>query len=204
MYRLLCAAFVMFDTNLSQTDSKSFHTKQAGHIWLKFFMSTVINKLTYRMVTLVSFLLTIFTKFRPLKTNLQALCCLTERIKKGKPTIKVTAEVFSRGLLQRAPAEPWTEAPAGATGVPQPGSAGWQRTARDERAAGAAQPQPATTRHMAPKALPGQGGSRIPEQRHTRCHTSHRSCNGARGQPLWPTVYLQRKITAPRKMSTGK
>lgn len=78
------------------------------------------------MVTLVSFLLTIFTKFRQLKTNLQALCCLTERIKKGKPTIKVTAEVFSRGLL-RAPAEPWTEAPAGATGVPQAGSAGWQR-----------------------------------------------------------------------------
>lgn len=78
------------------------------------------------MVTLVSFLLTIYTKFRQLKTNLQALCCLTERIKKGKPTIKVTAEVFSRGLLQ-APAEPWTEAPAGAIGVPQSGSAGWQR-----------------------------------------------------------------------------
>lgn len=68
-------------------------------------MSTVVNKFTYRTVTLVSFLLTIFTKFRQLKTNLQALCCLTERIKKGKPTIKVTAEVFSRGLLQ-APAEP--------------------------------------------------------------------------------------------------
>lgn len=204
MCRLLCAAFVMFDTNLSQTDSKSFHTKQAGHIWWKFFMSTVINKLTYSMVTLVSFLLTIFTKFRPLKTNLQALCCLTERIKKGKPTIKVTAEVFSRGLLQRAPAEPWAEAPAGATGVPQSGSASWQRTARDERTAGAAQPQPATTPHTAPKALQRWGGSRIPEQRHTRCHTSQRSCNGARGQPLQSTVYLQRKITAPRNTSTGK
>lgn len=68
------------------------------------------------MVTLVSFLLTIFTKFRQLKTNLQALCCLAERIKKGKPTIKVTAEVCSRGL-RRAPAEPWTEAAAGATGL---------------------------------------------------------------------------------------
>lgn len=156
------------------------------------------------MVTLVSFLLTIFTKFRPLKTNRQALCCLTERIKKGKPAIKVTAEVFSRGLLQRAPAEPWTEAPAGATGVPQCGSAGWQRTAREERTARAAQPQPGTTLHMAPKALQRQGGSRIPEQRHTRCHTSRHSCNGAHGQPLWPTVYLERKITAPRKMSTGK
>ena len=65
----------------------------------------MVNKLTYRMVTLVSFLLTIFTEFRQLKTNLQALCCLTVRIKKGKTAIKVAAEVLSGGLLQ-APAEP--------------------------------------------------------------------------------------------------
>lgn len=114
------------------------------------------------MVTLVSFLLTIFTKFRQLKTNLQALCCLIERIKKGKSTIKVTAEVFSRGLLW-APAEPWTEAPAGATGVPQAGSAGWQRlrwthsTSDREPAAGAAQHQPETTQHQVPKGLQRQG-----------------------------------------------
>lgn len=133
-------------------------------------MSTVINKLTYRMVTLVSFLLTTFTKFRPLKTNLQALCCLTERIKKGKPTIKVTAEVFSRGLLQRAPAEPWTEAPAGATGVPQSGSAGWQRTARDEStapAAGSAQLERHSPRQKAPgtrllKGCRGAEGAKFP------------------------------------------
>lgn len=40
------------------------------------------------MVTLVSFLLTIFTEFRKLTTNLQALCSLTARIKKGKTAIK--------------------------------------------------------------------------------------------------------------------
>lgn len=40
------------------------------------------------MVTLVSFLLTIFTEFRQLTTNLQALCSLTARIKKGKTAIK--------------------------------------------------------------------------------------------------------------------
>lgn len=68
-------------------------------------MSAMVNKLTYRMVTLVSFLLTIFTEFRQLKTNLQALCCLTARIRKGKTAIKVAAEVLSGGLL-RAPAEP--------------------------------------------------------------------------------------------------
>lgn len=78
-------------------------------------MSATVNKLTYRMVTLVSSSLTVFTEFRQLKTNLQALCCLTARIKKGRTTIKVAPEVLSGSLLQ-APAEPRTEAPAGATG----------------------------------------------------------------------------------------
>lgn len=68
-------------------------------------MSAMVNKLTYRVVTLVSFLLTIFAEFRQLETNLQALGCLTVKIKKGKTAIKVAAEVLSRGLL-RAPAEP--------------------------------------------------------------------------------------------------
>lgn len=184
MCRLLCAAFVMFDTNLSQTDSKSFHTKQAGHIWWKFFMSAVVNKLTYWMVTLVGFLLTIFTKFRQLKTNLQALCCLTERIKKGKPTIKVTAEVFSRGL-PRAPAEPWTEAPAGATGVPRPAArAGWAHSVRHRARSPGGTQQPETS--------PAQGscGAAEGQEQHSReaartpSHL-HRSCNGAPARRSW-------------------
>ena len=73
------------------------------------------------MLTLVSFPLTAFTELRPLKTNLQALRCLTARTKKRKTTIKAAAEVLSGGLL-RAPAEPRAEAPAGATGVPAAGT----------------------------------------------------------------------------------
>lgn len=150
------------------------------------------------MVTSVSFLLTIFTKFRQLKTNLQALCCLTERIKKGKPTIKVTAEVFSRGL-RRAPAEPWTEAPAGATGVPQPGSAGWQRLRAHSHSSTA-------RNHPTTRLLKGCRGEEQNSQAeaHTPSHLPCSATHGARGQPLRSTPFLLRKHTAPRKMFTEK
>lgn len=152
-------------------------------------MSTVVNKLTHRTVTLVSFLLTIFTKLRPLKTNLQAFCCLTERIKKGKPTIKVTAEVFSRGLLQRAPAEPEQKPQqvlqASRSRAARAGS-GWH----EHTAPAAESPQlerhstsQKPAQHKAPEGLQRRGEKFLSSS--TRAVTSSRSCNGAPAPGSW-------------------
>lgn len=134
-------------------------------------MSATVNKLTYGMVTLVRFLLTILTEFRQLKTNLQALCCLTARTKKGRTAIRVAPEVLSRGLLQ-APAELRTEAPAGAT----------RASSRDEHAALAvervhSQSSTDSIRRITPqKCLKGvhctEVRPKLPKQRSTQHHTT--------------------------------
>lgn len=141
------------------------------------------------MVTLVSFLLTIFTEFRQLTTNLQALCSLTARIKKAKPQSKNHNQSGSwgpqlgspRGGLLWAPAEPWTEGPAGAKGVLQSGGAGLPAAAVNRQHRQRRQPttrvaQPAHVKPPQHKSLKAvhctEEGCKFSEQWHTHHHTT--------------------------------
>lgn len=144
------------------------------------------------MVTLVSFLLTIFTEFRQLKTNLQALCCLTARIK-GRTTIKVAPEVLSRGLLQ-APVEPRT--PAGATGGSNRDKRAAPTVERVHSQSGTASVWGTTPHKCLKGAHCTEVGPKLPKQQSTHHHAT---------VPAMYRVHMQRLLPVPtQKNAPGK